>query len=83
VNQSEYYCRLAYILSRMKSLSDSARLHKQLLSCPGFRERPALERSFWRVAPYLPAAIVHYCSNLLMTQGVTKQIIARLCRIGA
>jgi glycosyltransferase involved in cell wall biosynthesis len=82
VHHSEYYCRLAYILSRLKSSGDSGHLHKQLLSCRGFGERPALERLFWRVTPYLPVAVVHSASNLLMTQGRTKQIIAQIAKIG-
>jgi hypothetical protein len=82
VTQSEYYCRLRYALARRRGAADSCSLHRQLLASPGFSQRPLIDRSFWRIAPWLPTQLVSRAFDLTMTQGWIKGLIARVMRIG-
>jgi glycosyltransferase involved in cell wall biosynthesis len=83
VTCSDYYCRLRYALARRRSSPDAALLHRQLLSSPGFGNRPMLDRCFWRIAPWLPAGVMNRIFNLVMTQNWGKELITRIRRIGA
>jgi glycosyltransferase involved in cell wall biosynthesis len=82
VTRSDYYCRMGYMMARRRSLADAGLWHRRLLDSPGFRDRPLLDRWFWRIAPALPTRLLNRLLDVTMTQNQAKEWIARLWRIG-
>jgi glycosyltransferase involved in cell wall biosynthesis len=80
--RSEYYCRMRYMRARRQSPADADLWHHYLLDSPGFRNRPLLDRFFWRIAPRLPTRPLNRLIDLTMTQNRAKEWITRLWRIG-
>jgi hypothetical protein len=79
---SEYYCRIRYILARLKGSPDAGKYGLALLKASGFPHRPRAERFFWRAAPYMPDWVFAAGSNFIMTQGRAKQFLSEfLARI--
>jgi glycosyltransferase involved in cell wall biosynthesis len=83
ISHSEYYCRMRYMMARRRPSKDARVWRRHLLDSPGFRERPALDRFLWRIAPGLPDNVLNRVLELTMTQNRAKEWIARLMRIGS
>jgi glycosyltransferase involved in cell wall biosynthesis len=82
LKQNDYYCRLRLVLARLNRSPTASQLYRELLDCPGFARRPLIERWFWKVTRCLPDSLFRAASNFIMTQGMTKQMVSRVLRIG-
>ncbi|HVW83232.1 MAG TPA: glycosyltransferase family 2 protein [Bryobacteraceae bacterium] len=78
ITRSDYYSRLHYVWARLGGFPDAEAIRHELLSSPGFRQRPLPERLFWRLSPRLADSTFERISNMIMTQGRTKAFVGRL-----
>jgi glycosyltransferase involved in cell wall biosynthesis len=75
LEHSAYFRKLRYAQARLAGTAESAQRYQELFTSPvGGRK----DIYFWRISKFLPRPLFSKALDLVMTQGVLKELIARL-----
>jgi hypothetical protein len=77
LEHSAYFRKLRYARARLAQSADAAEHYAELFASPVGGSIDAL---FWRTSKFLPRPVFSKALDLVMTQGVVKELIARLTR---
>ncbi len=77
VELSPYFRKLRYARARLAGTPDARELYAKLFAFP---LGGAKDTCFWRASRFLPRPLFSKALNLVMTQGILKELIARLTR---
>lgn len=77
VELSPYFRKLRYARARLAGTPDARELYAKLFAFP---LGGAKDTCFWRASRFLPRPLFSKALNLLMTQSILKELIARLTR---
>ena len=75
LEHSAYFRKLRYARARLARSADIAERYQELLASP---VGGAKDICFWRAAKFLPRPLFSKALDLVMTQGVLKELLARL-----
>ena len=75
LEQSQYFRKLRYIQSRLAGSPDAAGRYNALFAS---RTGSTSDRWFWQLSRFLPRPLFGKAIDLVMTQGVLKELVARL-----
>jgi glycosyltransferase involved in cell wall biosynthesis len=77
LERSAYFRKLHYIQSRLAGSADARARYRALFASPIGGTK---DRLFWQLSRFLPQPLFGTAVNLVMTQGVLKELFARLAR---
>ena len=77
LEHSDYFCKLRYARARLAGSADASERYRELTASRAGGAKDAL---FWRASRFLPRPIFSKALDLIMTQGVLKEMVARMRR---